>query len=255
MMKKTNLKREDTIYNYPPLISEITSNLFMGGTADDDVINIAAQLTDIKYDHDFQTIVTMYAWARPADWNVQEFRYGIPDASINLVDLDRLRNAVEFAYLRWKSGDRILIRCQAGLNRSGLVTALVLIKDGHRPQDAIDLIRMNRHPEALFNQSFESWLLEFGSEFFSSLNISQLEVDHQRTRVTQHQRQEKTSSRQIGSHTSCPRRKFDFLNQFSESRSFLAGFLGKKILTKLAKNKKEPTFINKYRPDNGKIRV
>lgn len=179
MMKTTKLKREETIQSHRPLISEITNNLFMGGTADDDVINIAASLGGIRYDHDFQTVVTMYAWARPVDWNVQEFRYGIPDASISLVDLARLKNAVDFAHNRWKDGDRVLIRCQAGLNRSGLVTALVLIKDGYKPQDAIELIRSKRHPEALFNDSFEKWLLNFGADFFVFPNDTQLEVEHQ----------------------------------------------------------------------------
>jgi protein-tyrosine phosphatase len=101
----------------------------------------------------------MYAWARPADWNVQEFRYGVPDASIADIDLQRLKQAVEFGYDRWKQGDRVLVRCQAGLNRSGLVTALILIKDGLSPERAIALIREGRGEHALFNQNFADWLL------------------------------------------------------------------------------------------------
>jgi protein-tyrosine phosphatase len=109
----------------------------------------------------------MYAWARPADWNIQEFRYGVPDASIKDIDLDRLRQAVEFGYDRWKQGDRVLVRCQAGLNRSGLVLALILIKDGLTPQEAINRIRDNRGPDALFNENFHAWLLKEGEKFFS----------------------------------------------------------------------------------------
>jgi protein-tyrosine phosphatase len=109
----------------------------------------------------------MYAWARPADWNVQEFRYGVPDASISDIDLARLRQAVEFGYDRWKQGDRVLVRCQAGLNRSGLVTALILIKDGLSPERAIALIREGRGEDALFNNNFHTWLMEEGESFFS----------------------------------------------------------------------------------------
>ena len=62
----------------------------------------------------------------------------------------------------------MLVRCQAGLNRSGLVTALVLIKDGFTPYQAIDLIRQRRTDIALFNENFANWLLTSGSTFINS---------------------------------------------------------------------------------------
>ena len=129
---------------YPQLFSEIAPNLFQGGTDDLDVIHLPVADNRKRTDLPFDSIVTMYAWARPADWNVQEFRYGVPDASITDIDLARLREAVEFGYSRWKSGDRVLVRCQAGLNRSGLVMALMLIKDGYTPATAISMIRSVR---------------------------------------------------------------------------------------------------------------
>jgi len=152
---------------YPQLYSMIAPNLFQGGTDDLDVIHLAQTNNRPRTDLPFDAIVTMYAWARPADWNVQEFRYGVPDASIKDIDLDRLRQAVEFGYDRWKAGDRVLVRCQAGLNRSGLVIALILIKDGLTPQDAINRIHENRGPDALFNNNFFAWLLNEGENFFS----------------------------------------------------------------------------------------
>ena len=155
------------MYTQPSLYSEILTNLFMGGTADEDVIHIAKTNNRARTDLPFESIVTMYAWARPADWQVQEFRYGVPDATIGDIDLNRLRQAVEFGYSQWKSGDRVLVRCQAGLNRSGLVTALILIKDGMPATDAIDLIRKQRHSDALFNGNFVAWLLKERENFFS----------------------------------------------------------------------------------------
>ena len=152
---------------YPQLLSMIAPNLFQGGTDDLDVIHLAQTNTRPRVDLPFDAIVTMYAWARPADWNIQEFRYGVPDASISDIDLNRLRQAVEFGYDRWKAGDRVLVRCQAGLNRSGLVLALILIKDGLTPQEAINRIRENRGSDALFNADFHNWLLQEGESFFS----------------------------------------------------------------------------------------
>ena len=157
------------MYSKPiSLYSEILTNLFMGGTDDEDVIHIPARIYSRREDLPFDSIVTMYAWARPADWNVQEFRYGVPDASIKDIDLNRLRQAVEFGYDRWKQGDRLLVRCQAGLNRSGLVMALILIKDGYTPYQAIDLIRQRRTDMALFNENFVNWLLSSGANFINT---------------------------------------------------------------------------------------
>ena len=152
---------------YPQLYSMIAPNLFQGGTDDLDVIHLAQTNNRPRTDLPFDAIVTMYAWARPADWKVQEFRYGVPDASITDIDLDRLRQAVNFGYDRWKQGDRVLVRCQAGLNRSGLVLALILIKDGLKPAEAIARIRDNRGEDALFNRDFHNWLLTEGESFFS----------------------------------------------------------------------------------------
>ena len=152
---------------YPQLYSMIAPNLFQGGTDDLDVIHLAQTNNRPRTDLPFDAIVTMYAWARPADWKVQEFRYGVPDASITDLDLDRLRQAVDFGYDRWKQGDRVLVRCQAGLNRSGLVLALILIKDGLKPAEAIARIRDNRGEDALFNRDFHNWLLTEGESFFS----------------------------------------------------------------------------------------
>jgi len=156
------------MYPQPPLFSEILPNLFMGGTDDEDVIHIPARIYNRRNELPFDAIVTMYESARPAFGGVQEFRYGIPDASIVEIDLGRLRDAVEFAHARWKAGDRVLIRCQAGLNRSGLVTALLLIKEGHAPQEAIDLIRTKRDRDALCNMDFADWLADEGKDFFAS---------------------------------------------------------------------------------------
>ncbi len=152
---------------YPQLYSMVAPNLFQGGTDDLDVIHLAQTNNRPRTDLPFDAIVTMYAWARPADWNIQEFRYGVPDASIKDIDLNRLRQSVDFGYDRWKQGDRVLVRCQAGLNRSGLVTALIMIKDGLTPIEAINTIRESRGPDALFNENFHAWLLKEGESFFS----------------------------------------------------------------------------------------
>ena len=51
-----------------------------------------------------------------------------------------------------------LVHCEAGWNRSGLLVALALIRDGWYPSTAIQTIRDRRHPMALSNQTFANWL-------------------------------------------------------------------------------------------------
>jgi protein-tyrosine phosphatase len=160
--------------SYEPnaLFNEIATNLFMGGTDDMDVIHFPAKKND-RTDLPFDAIVTMYAFAQPADWNIQEFRYGVPDASMGDIDLGRLKQAVEFGYNRWMAGDRVLVRCQAGLNRSGLVTALILMSTGLDAESAIREIRTNRAEVALFNEDYVAWLMTEGAAFIASSSSEQ----------------------------------------------------------------------------------
>jgi protein-tyrosine phosphatase len=146
----------------------------MGGTDDADVIHRAAPHNTARKDLPFDAIVTMYAWARPADWKVQEFRYGIYDSAITEIDLDRLKQAVEFGYNRWLSGDRLLVRCQAGLNRSGLVTALIMMSTGLDAETAIEQIRKNRGEDALFNNHYVEWLMSKGAQFLSPSSLQEI---------------------------------------------------------------------------------
>jgi hypothetical protein len=161
-------------YQPTSLYSEIAPNLFMGGTADEDVIHQAVAYNKARTDLPFDAIITMYAWANPADWRVQEFRYGIYDSAITDIDLDRLKQAVEFGYNRWLSGDRVLVRCQAGLNRSGLVTALIMMSTGLDAETAIEQIRKNRADIALFNNKYVEWLMSEGAQFLAPSRFEEI---------------------------------------------------------------------------------
>lgn len=145
---------------YPSdLYNEILPGLFMGGTADDDTVDFAVKAPNLDYQAPFDAVVTLYAWANPFSWGVEELRYGFGDGNMNFVDIERVIRIAHWALDRWSNGDRVLIRCQAGLNRSGLITALTLILGGYEPDEAIQIIRARRSSYALFNQSFVNWLM------------------------------------------------------------------------------------------------
>ena len=144
-----------------PLWSEILPGLFLGGTDDDDTIEDASNIhtsRTITKEH-FDTVVTLYAWANPVDWFVQELRYGFYDSGLEgNADYNSLHEAAEFAHKAWKSGKRVLIRCQAGINRSSLTMGLVLMLEGYPAAAAIELMRSKRSNAVLLNDDFVDYL-------------------------------------------------------------------------------------------------
>jgi protein-tyrosine phosphatase len=147
-----------------PMWSEVLPGLWQGGTDDWDVMGtrLLPQYDKVPRitKKDFDTVVTLYAAAKPVDWHVRELRFGMWDSNLADVDFEDLFDLVDMAYSDWIRGKRVLIRCQAGWNRSGLIMALVLIRDGYEPAEAISLIRRERSPYALCNPDFVSYLMD-----------------------------------------------------------------------------------------------
>lgn len=57
----------------------------------------------------------------------------------------------------------VLVHCQAGLNRSGIVVALALMRDGMSSNEAVALIRRQRDATCLCNSSFVAWLARYSA--------------------------------------------------------------------------------------------
>lgn len=144
----------------PPqdLYSEILPGLFQGGTHDFDTLEFPKQYPIWKTQREFDSVATLYAVAHPVGWGVAERRYGFPDSALSEEDIPEIHDIATWVHREWKSGRRVLARCQAGYNRSGLVMALVLMKEGYSAKDAIDLIRARRSPHALCNTDFVRYL-------------------------------------------------------------------------------------------------
>jgi hypothetical protein len=143
------------------LYSEILPGLWQGGTHDDDGRRIHAHAhidsRPITTD-EFDVVGTFYAKSNPADWHVLELRYPFMDGNLDDANMDYLIGVARFMHSEWKRGKRVLTRCQAGWNRSGLVTALILLIEGYSAEAAIDLIRVRRSSDALCNHRFERFL-------------------------------------------------------------------------------------------------
>ena len=144
--------------DYAP--DEILPRLWQGGTECGDVIGQPAPAGHYRSGFPFDLVVTLYADAQPAPWEVEELRYGFPDSVLTPGAIRQAVALSAYAHDRWQAGGRVLIRCQAGVNRSGLVMALTLMRAGYQAGEAIALIRARRGPAALSNRHFTRWLIE-----------------------------------------------------------------------------------------------
>lgn len=135
-----------------PLISHIDGNLYMGGCRD-----------GVSLGDEFEFVISLYRWEHyeigenTRRWEIEMYDAGeIPDPQ-QLVKIARHVG-------KCVNAGKTLVHCQAGLNRSGLVTALSLVLAGHSASDAIVLLRQKRSEVVLCNGAFESWLLEWDEE-------------------------------------------------------------------------------------------
>jgi len=140
--------------------TEILPGLWQGGTSESDHLGQPTKRDHYRGKRPFDLIVTLYADAQPAPWGVEEIRYGFPDAELDPVDLERVKQIAVYAAQRWQSGARVLVRCQAGVNRSGLVTALVLKALGWHTEATVRRLREARSRCVLSNHHFEMALSE-----------------------------------------------------------------------------------------------
>lgn len=143
---------------------EILPGLWQGGTEDDEIVGGRAIATRYDAYQPFDVVVTLYADAMPAAWGVEELRFGFPDSNLTERWIDRAIALARYAHQRWTEGASVLIRCQAGVNRSGLVMALTLMHHGFTAREAIELIRRRRSPAVLNNRDFVRWLVTDAAE-------------------------------------------------------------------------------------------
>ena len=102
--------------------------------------------------------------------NVDSFRfYDVPDGVLYMhfayrdanaiPDSAELHIAASFLNDLRAAGKTVFIHCRLGLNRSALMTGLVLIDEGYGPKEAIELMRNLRSSLVLENKTFERYLL------------------------------------------------------------------------------------------------
>lgn len=132
---------------------EVVSRLWLGSS-------------EMAYPRDeFDAVVSVFDWHYDREaWLPPQ---GIPHLVMPFYDSSSIPDKkwfdviTTFIHTFHSNGNSVLIRCQAGLNRSSLVAAVYLCEEyGLGADIVIDMIRGARSQDCLFNMKFENWLRE-----------------------------------------------------------------------------------------------
>ena len=155
--------------------TEIIPNLWVGGhDYNPHTFGPAHVVTQDDLDAaGFDVVVSLYQreegphfHTSPGDGRAH-YTLAVPDDTVmglyvdEIKAIDHLSKQVASAVTERK---KVLVRCQAGLNRSSLTAGLALVRMGYQPQRVIDMIRAKRSPFALFNQRFVEIILAQSKE-------------------------------------------------------------------------------------------
>lgn len=127
-----------------PLISHVHEGLWQGGC-----------MHGVVLPADFDLVLSLYPWEQytlTGKTKRHEVKlYDSLDQEVDAVD-----GLADLVVRQLKKDQTVLVHCQAGLNRSGLVAAVVLVKLGFTPDDAIRKLRESRCELVLSNEAFEN---------------------------------------------------------------------------------------------------
>lgn len=129
-----------------PLVSHVEGGLYQGGCRNGVLLPAG-----------FDFVLSLYPWEKyrlpEGTERLEVVMYDGLDQATDEVD-DLANEIVE----RLSEGQKVLVHCQAGCNRSALIAARVLMKRGHTADSAIALLRKQRTHLVLCNDTFENWL-------------------------------------------------------------------------------------------------
>jgi hypothetical protein len=149
---------------------EILPNLFIGGHqwAENVLQARDSRHSKVSSDPSWDYVVSAYVTDSEASWPQCDHRlvlFGDTEKGLSEETWGKIRSAVDAVVSRWKSGQKVLVRCQSGYNRSGLLMALALMRLGYTAEAAISLVRERRGQDVLINSVFERYVYEREDEY------------------------------------------------------------------------------------------
>ncbi|WP_433681110.1 protein-tyrosine phosphatase family protein [Nocardia sp. CA-119907] len=135
---------------------EIVPQLWMGGHhyGNGDGVRVPAVVGT-----EFDVVISLFqADGHGPGPGIEHHHLAIPDAQLHAEQLAAARGLAAIAAAAVRARRIVMVRCQYGYNRSGLVVAQTLLDLGYAVDDAIALIRRRRSPHALNNEYFVNYL-------------------------------------------------------------------------------------------------
>jgi protein-tyrosine phosphatase len=162
------------IHGDTPFSMPMISHIMGGGTTAFGALYMGGCKDFVKLPEDFDLVISLYPWEKyTLGENTNRVEIKLYDAA-NMPDTTQLLQAAEIAYQAIRDGQKVLIHCQAGLNRSGLITALTMMKLGYDADAAIAVIRDQRSPACICNSTFENWLRTEGEQMVADHEIEKV---------------------------------------------------------------------------------
>lgn len=143
--------------------SEIIPNLWMGGHDWNSGDNRRGEVLSIEPDNSFDVVVSLYARAGHGPPAGTEHIYcPFEDHELDAFTGHLAIRLAKIVADRLTAGKVVLTRCQAGLNRSGVIAGLAMVQLGYTGDDAVQIIRAKRSPWALCNESYARFIRSHG---------------------------------------------------------------------------------------------
>lgn len=159
---------------------EILPNLYLGGHIWREGLRVKdGRSSSVSEDQSWDYVVSAYV-----DFDTCSEKT-LPQCDMRLVLFDdteqgldeatwqKIRSVVDEVASRWSRNQKILIRCQAGYNRSGMLMSLVLMRLGYTADGAIELLRKHRGRHVLVNKVFERYVREREGEYRDSESVNE----------------------------------------------------------------------------------
>lgn len=148
---------------------EVLPNLYIGGHD----WRVDGEAKDSSYssvgsDPSWDYVVSAYASYLEESWPQCDQRLVLFKDTEHGLDEDtwaRIKSVTNEVVRRWRDGQKVLVRCQAGYNRSGLLMALVLMRLGFTADNSIHHVRCRRGRDVLVNRVFEGYVHEREEEY------------------------------------------------------------------------------------------
>lgn len=165
---------------------EVTHNLWMGGMYYGPSMSPCAPNRG-----DFDVVISMAGRGnlstRPHH-SIEQYAFLIDDGQLGKDELALVYEARDLAVAAVMAGRKTLVRCQAGLNRSGLVVALTLLllppfRGACCSLHAIALVQGKRSQHALHNPHFVDYIKQAGAVSLTlpeGVDISEFSADQGR---------------------------------------------------------------------------